>query len=130
MGHTIIIWTLNKLFTVFIVKIAMSYTHSLHNEFPVAEMYPSAIKSDSCFSDSGGEWSTSRSSHFTAGEAAHSVHCRGGWEGSRVHVDASEKQTIFCPYQNLNRFLHCPAHILVTIPTVLPVLMKVHIPQT
>jgi hypothetical protein len=39
----------------------------------------------------GGEWSASRSCHFTLGERAPGTHWIGGWVGPRAGMDEMEK---------------------------------------
>jgi hypothetical protein len=40
----------------------------------------------------GGEWSTSRPSHFTPGERAPGIHWIGGWVDLRAGLDDLEKR--------------------------------------
>jgi hypothetical protein len=43
----------------------------------------------------GGEWSASRSCHFTPAERAPGTHSVGGWVGPRAGVDDVEKRKLF-----------------------------------
>jgi hypothetical protein len=48
----------------------------------------------------GGEWWTSRPSHFTPGVRDPGIRCVGGWMDLKAGLDAIEKRRICCPCRN------------------------------
>jgi hypothetical protein len=48
----------------------------------------------------GGEWSASRSGHFSPGKKAPGTHWKGGWVGPRGCLDAVEKRKSLVPTRN------------------------------